>query len=47
MTTQQIDNYLEYIQAVEEAYKIPRPEPYKYSEDQEEEVIPEENSEEN
>lgn len=37
MTTEQIDNYLQYIEAVEEAYKIARPEPYKYSEDQEDE----------
>ena len=35
MTTEQIDNYLQYIEAVEEAYKIARPEPYKYSEYQE------------
>lgn len=34
-TTEQIDNYLQYIEAVEEAYKIVRSEPYKYSEDQE------------
>lgn len=37
MTTEQIDNYLEYIQAVEEAYKIERAEPYPYSEDDESE----------
>ena len=32
---EQIDNYLEYIQAVEEAYKVERSKPYKYSEDEE------------
>ena len=40
MTTEQIDNYLEYIQAVEEAYKIERAEPYKYSEDEDEDEDP-------